>query len=41
MKDYAPLTQKTIRDAGGRIIAGGHAKSVEGHPPETRVVIQV
>jgi uncharacterized protein (DUF1330 family) len=41
MKDYAPLAQKTIRDAGGRIIAGGPAKSVEGDAPKTRVVIQV
>jgi len=41
MKDYAPLAQKTIREAGGCIIAGGPAKSVEGDPPKTRVVIQV
>jgi uncharacterized protein (DUF1330 family) len=41
MKDYAPLAQKTIRAAGGRIIAGGPAKSVEGDPPKTRVVVQV
>jgi uncharacterized protein (DUF1330 family) len=41
MKDYAPLAQKTIRDAGGRIVAAGQAKSIEGDPPKTRVVVQV
>ena len=41
MKDYAPLAQKTIRDGGGRIVAGGPAKSIEGDPPKTRVVVQV
>ena len=42
MKDYAPLAQKTIREAGGRIVAAGPAKSVEGDPPRAaRVVIQV
>ena len=38
MKDYSPLAQKTIKDAGGRLIAAGPAQSVEGEPP-TRVVI--
>jgi hypothetical protein len=28
MKDYAPLAQKTIREAGGRIVAGGPATSI-------------
>jgi uncharacterized protein (DUF1330 family) len=41
MKDYAPLAQKTIRDAGGRIVAAGQAKSIEGDPPKARVVVQV
>jgi uncharacterized protein (DUF1330 family) len=41
LKDYAPLAQKSIKDAGGRIIAAGPAKAVEGDPPKTRVVIQV
>jgi uncharacterized protein (DUF1330 family) len=41
MKDYAPLAQKTIKDAGGRIVAAGQAKSIEGDPPKTRVVVQV
>ena len=41
LKDYAPLAQKTIKDAGGRIVAGGPPKAVEGDPPKTRVVVQV
>jgi uncharacterized protein (DUF1330 family) len=41
MKDYAPLAQASIKAAGGKIIAGGVAKSVEGDPPKTRTVIQV
>ena len=42
MKDYAPLAQKTIKDAGGRIVAAGQAKSIEGDPPKAaRVVVQV
>jgi uncharacterized protein (DUF1330 family) len=42
MKDYAPLAQKSIREAGGRIVAAGAAKSVEGDPPKAaRVVVQV
>jgi uncharacterized protein (DUF1330 family) len=41
MKDYAPLAQKTIREAGGRIVAGGPATSIEGDPPKKRVVVQV
>ena len=41
MKDYAPLAQASIKAAGGKIIAGGVAKSVEGDPPKARTVIQV
>jgi uncharacterized protein (DUF1330 family) len=42
MKEYAPLAQKTIKEAGGRIVAAGPAKSVEGEPPKAaRVVVQV
>ena len=41
LKDYAPLAQKTIRDHGGKILGGGPAKSIEGDPPKTRVVVQV
>lgn len=41
MKDYAPLAQKTIREAGGRIVAGGPGTSIEGDPPKKRVVVQV
>jgi len=41
MKDYAPLAQASIKAAGGKIIAGGAAKSVEGDPPKARTVIQV
>jgi uncharacterized protein (DUF1330 family) len=41
MKDYAPLAQKSIRDAGGRIVAGGPGKSIEGDPPKARVTVQV
>jgi uncharacterized protein (DUF1330 family) len=41
MKDYAPKAQASIKAAGGKILAGGTAKSVEGDPPKTRTVIQV
>ena len=41
MKDYAPKAQAAIKAAGGKIIAGGTAKSVEGDPPKARTVIQV
>ena len=41
MKDYAPVAQASIKAAGGKIIAGGQAKSVEGDPPKARTVIQV
>jgi len=36
------LAQATIKAAGGRIVAAGQAKSVEGEAPKaTRIVIQV
>ena len=41
MKDYAPKAQASIKAAGGKILAGGTAKSVEGDPPKARTVIQV
>ena len=41
MKDYAPLAQAAIKAAGGKIVAGGTAKGVEGAPPKARTVIQV
>jgi uncharacterized protein (DUF1330 family) len=41
MKDYAPLAQASIKAAGGRIVAGGVPKAVEGDPPKARVVVQV
>jgi uncharacterized protein (DUF1330 family) len=41
MKDYAPLAQASIKAAGGRIVAGGVPKGVEGDPPKARVVVQV
>jgi uncharacterized protein (DUF1330 family) len=41
MKDYAPLAQASIKAAGGKIVAGGTAKGVEGDPPKARTVIQV
>ena len=41
MKDYAPLAQASIKAAGGKIIAGGVPKAVEGDPPKARVVVQV
>jgi uncharacterized protein (DUF1330 family) len=41
MKDYAPLAQATIKASGGRIVAGGVPKAVEGDPPKARVVVQV
>jgi uncharacterized protein (DUF1330 family) len=39
LKDYSPLAQKTIKDAGGRLIAAGQGQSVEGDPPKARVTI--
>ena len=41
MKDYAPLAQASIKAAGGKIIAAGVPKAVEGDPPKARVVVQV
>jgi uncharacterized protein (DUF1330 family) len=41
MKDYAPKAQAAIKAAGGKILAGGTARSVEGDPPKARTVIQV
>jgi uncharacterized protein (DUF1330 family) len=41
VKEYAPLAQKTIRDAGGRIVAAGPGKSIEGEPPKARIAIQI
>jgi uncharacterized protein (DUF1330 family) len=41
VKEYAPLAQKSIRDAGGRIVAAGPAKSVEGEPPKARIAVQI
>ncbi len=41
LKDYAPKAQAAIKAAGGKILAGGMAKSVEGDPPKARTVIQV
>ena len=41
MKDYAPLAQASIKAAGGKLIAGGVPKAVEGDPPKARVVVQV
>ena len=41
MKDYAPLAQASIKAAGGKIVAGGVPKAVEGDPPKARVVVQV
>ena len=32
MKDYAPLAQASIKASGGKIIAAGTAKGVEGDP---------
>jgi uncharacterized protein (DUF1330 family) len=40
MKEYAPLAQKGIKDSGGRFVAGGPAKSLEGEPPKVRVTLQ-
>jgi len=41
MKDYAPLAQASIKAAGGKIVAGGVPKAVEGDPPKARVVVQM
>jgi len=40
-KDYVPRAQAVIKAAGGRLLAGGKATSVEGDPPKPRVVITV
>ena len=37
----APLAQASIKAAGGKIVAGGVPKGVEGDPPKARVVVQV
>jgi uncharacterized protein (DUF1330 family) len=41
VKEYAPLAQKSIQDAGGRIVGAGPAKTVEGEPPKARVTVQI
>ena len=41
LKDYAPLAQKGIRDSGGRIVAAGPGKTVEGEAPKARVTVQI
>jgi uncharacterized protein (DUF1330 family) len=41
LKDYAPLAQKGIKESGGRIVAAGPGKSVEGEAPKARVTVQV
>jgi uncharacterized protein (DUF1330 family) len=41
LKEYAPLAQKGIKDSGGRIIAAGSGKSLEGEPPKARVTVQL
>jgi uncharacterized protein (DUF1330 family) len=41
VKEYVPLAQKSIKDAGGRIVAAGPAKSVEGEAPKARVAVQI
>jgi uncharacterized protein (DUF1330 family) len=41
LKEYTPLAQKSISNAGGRIVAAGRATSVEGAPPTARVTVQV
>lgn len=39
-KEYVPLTQASIRAAGGRLIAAGqNVVALEGAPPATRVAI--
>ncbi len=38
---YVWLWHAPRRIGGGKIVAGGVAKSVEGDPPKARVVIQV
>lgn len=41
VREYAPLVQASIKAAGGRSVAAGRAKSIEGDPPKTRVAIGV
>jgi uncharacterized protein (DUF1330 family) len=40
LKEYAPLAQASIKAAGGKLLAGGPATSLEGAPPATRITIQ-
>lgn len=39
VKDYAPLAQKSIKDAGGHFIAVGPGQAVEGDAPKTRITV--
>jgi uncharacterized protein (DUF1330 family) len=40
LKDYVPLTQASIKAAGGsRVAAGQNIIALEGEPPKSRVVI--
>jgi uncharacterized protein (DUF1330 family) len=39
VKDYVPRAQAVIKAAGGRIVAGGNATTVEGAPAKPRVAI--
>jgi uncharacterized protein (DUF1330 family) len=39
VKDYVPRAQAVIKAAGGRLLAGGNATTVEGAPPRPRVTL--
>jgi uncharacterized protein (DUF1330 family) len=41
VRDYVPRAQAVIKAAGGRLVAGGKATSIEGEPPRARVTITV
>ena len=40
LKEFAPVAQASIKAAGGKFLAGGPGKALEGAPPATRITIQ-
>jgi uncharacterized protein (DUF1330 family) len=40
LKEFAPVAQASIRNAGGKFLAGGPGTALEGAPPATRITIQ-
>jgi uncharacterized protein (DUF1330 family) len=39
VKDYVPRAQAVIKAAGGRLLAGGPARAVDGEPPKPRIAV--